>query len=134
MSDSALRLDTGGRSAIKPGLKRTSNVLGSPPASDTVLLTATGGAGNSGDPAVRLVVEELSLEIDSATNLSMEGRIVKEKKRRAGSVILGAVRWTVAGMTGHSGDPAVKHVEVGIQSSQLYFLILIFALYRRKKN
>ena len=64
----------------------------------------------------------------------MEGRIVKGKKSRAEPAILGAVQWTVTGVTGHSGDPAVKHAEVGIHSSQLYFLILIFALYRRKKN
>ena len=44
----------------------------------------------------------------------MEGRIVKGKKSRAEPAILGAVQWTVTGVTGHSGDPAVKHVEVGI--------------------
>ena len=39
---------------------------------------------------------------------------MKENKRRAEPAILGAVQWTVTGVTGHSGDPAVKHVEVGI--------------------
>ena len=80
---------------IQPGLERLGPALGSPSSSLTVLLTATGRTGHSGGPAVRLVVEELSLEIDSATDLSMEGRIVKGNGRRAGSATLGAVQWMV---------------------------------------
>ena len=77
-------------------------------------MTAPGRTGKGGDTAARPVGEELSLEIDFATKLSMEGRIVKEKKRRAEPAILRAVQWTVTGGDTAAGAPAVKHAEVGL--------------------
>ena len=77
-------------------------------------MTAPGRTGKGGDTAARPVGEELSLEIDSATNLCMKGRIVKEKKRRASLATLGAVQWTVTGAPMAAGAPAVKLVEVGL--------------------
>ena len=79
-------------------------------------MTATGRDGQGGNTAARRVGEELSLEIDSATNHCMKGRIVKEKKRRASLATLGAVRWTVSGALMAAGAPAVNLVEVGILS------------------
>ena len=74
-------------------------------------MTDTGTAGHGGDHAVRLVVGELSLEIDSVTNLSMEGRNVKDRQRRAGNATLRAVRWMGTGALMVAGAPAVKNVE-----------------------
>ena len=77
-------------------------------------MTAPGRTGQGGDTAASRVGEELSLEIDFATNPSMEGRSVKEKKRRASLATLGAVQWTVTGALMAAGAPAVKLVEVGL--------------------
>ena len=58
------------------------------------------------------MVEDLSPDTDSATQLSMEGRTVRDKERRAGPATLGAVQWTVSGAAMAAGAPAVKLVEV----------------------
>ena len=57
--------------------------------------------------------EDLSLEIDSATNPSTEGRSVREKKRRVSLATQTAVQWTVSGALMAAGAPAVNLVEVG---------------------
>ena len=87
--------------------------------------------GESGDTVASPVAGGRSLDTDSATKPSMEGRIVKEEMRRAETAILTAVLWTVTGVATATGAPAVLHVEVRLSET---FLILIFAVFRRKKN
>ena len=55
-------------------------------------MTATGAAGHSGEPAAGLVVGELAIGIDSATNLGMGGRVVEDKQTIAGVATLRAVQ------------------------------------------
>ena len=92
---------------------------------------APGRNGQGGDTAARLVAGGISPGTDSATNPGMEGRIVKDEMRRAETAILTAVLWTVTGVATATGAPAVLHVAVRISET---FLILIFAVFRRKKN
>ena len=61
----------------------------------------------------------------------MEGRIVRDVMRRAEPATPEAVLWTVTGVATAAGAPAVLHVEVRLSET---FLILIFAVFRRKKN
>ena len=79
-------------------------------------MTAPGRDGQAGDTAARRVGEDLTPDSDTATRLSMEGRIVRDETRRAGPATLGAVQWTVSGVVMAAGAPAVNLVEVGILS------------------
>ena len=56
---------------------------------------------------------------------------MKDKKRREETVRLAAVQLTESTISGAAGAPAVLHVEVRLSET---FLILIFAVFRRKKN
>ena len=62
--------------------QRQSPVLEKGASTLNVPKTATGATGLVGEPAARLVEEEEKLELDSATNLCMEGQTVKDKERR----------------------------------------------------
>ena len=110
VSVSALRLNTGGRSVIVLDIKRLSPALETGSASLTVLLTDTGTAGQGGDTAARLVVEDISLVIDTVTDLGMEGGNVEDKKKRASDVTLMDVLLTTTGTrysaAGQGGDVA----------------------------
>ena len=99
MSVNALQLNTVARIVIELGIEKVSHVQ--EPA--TVPWTAIGILGVNGETVVGLVVEDRELELDSVTDLGMEGRIVSErkKKRRNATItnvrVLGApkILWTL---------------------------------------
>ena len=97
---------------IQQEKERVNRVLEMGLASLSVLWMVPGNAGIIGQLAVLLVVgEEQEQEPDSATNLNMEGNIVRELiSNKSHAQIVSPVQRTATGVTTLDGEPAARLV------------------------